>query len=147
MGARLGATWIVYNSGKYHTLEEKETDPFRALPTEEYCAARPELSELCGPWLGQPLEKGDLGNLNFTYPFRPDPKMLFRALKQVGLCTAGNTMGLSYEEVFEEEVKAAARTPNGWEKLQKDPVPPNWRFFLDSRLNFKPPFINVRYCY
>jgi hypothetical protein len=135
MAGRLSAIWITYNSGDYANLKEQRGDPFRALPRDAFVAKQRTLLLLIGPWINKKLEPEDLEHLKFTYPLRPDPKKLFRDLKRVGLCSAGNTMGLSYADVFQEEVKAgtAEGAAEFWDSVsKKDRTYPYWCFFIDG---------------
>jgi hypothetical protein len=131
MANRLSNIWKTYNSGKYDELEEKAGDPFQAMPND--VVKTTTLVPLTGDWTQVDLSKADFEHMKFTYPLRPDPKTLLRSLKKIGLCTAGNTMGLPDHEVFSAEVEADTENPDYWKRLKKPYAPPNWCFFLDSK--------------
>jgi hypothetical protein len=126
----LASVWQVYLTGDYE--RHKEVPGFPALP-DQLVDRRAILAPLGGPWLSAKVTDEDLDHLQFSYPLRPKTKDLYMALKKVGLCTAGNTMDLSPEEIFRADLEAATDHPEFWKARQKPDQAPYWRFFLDGR--------------
>jgi hypothetical protein len=125
----LAEVWKVYLTGDYARLENVVFEHFPPLPSD--VDKRTTYKALKGNWLGTKLTDEDLEGFTFTYPLRPDPKELGKALVRVGLCTAGNGM----EVLHDDDAATALSHPaevEYWEKRRKPPVPGMWRFFIDG---------------